>query len=250
MAIVSAPADDSALDGNSPESGLVGPRDSLYLVQELQPLSPPPDDVSSGLASLYGPADSPTVCYRGPIPLWGLDLSTGEVTDSIDCRANTCPACRVWKVHYLSGRIYRTRPESFFTLTGLPASWSLAKGPLQSVFRWLRRHDFPCHAVYALERQPATPQLAHMHGYGSGWPPARLLSEAAERAGLGHRVDVRRVGRPGIRGFVYPWKTATWNGDAYVDFRALNGSRLYHATRGWLSSSSTTYGPPRRSSAG
>lgn len=247
MAIVRAHGTAHSTDDFICHDPVHAPSDSLYLVREFQANTTSHDASSSDLEVLYGPADSLSACVRGYIPRWGLDRSTGEITHSFDCHANECPACRSDKVQHLSGRIYRTRPDSFFTLTAVPPSWAEANRALTVMFRSLRRRGFPVHVVYALERNPASPELAHIHGYGSDLPPLDVLSESAERVGLGHRVDIRAVGRPGVRGFVYPWKAATWNDRAYADFRALNGSRLYHASQGWLSRSSTRYSPPRRS---
>lgn len=180
------------------------------------------------LADLYGPPDEDEYC---PVSQVWVSTTTGEILGRYGhCRRNTCPPCVRIKARALAKRLAKVRPTEMLTITHLPDNWSEAQPVLAEFMRTTRRagHDWLwCHAI---ERDPNLAG-AHLHAWTRGdVPPTEVLTKAASRTGLG-TVHRQRVVHHG--GLDYQWKTPGWSKAANEDARLLNGSQMWHTSRGY-----------------
>lgn len=175
-------------------------------------------------------------CPRFPFDY--LNLTTGAMWPA-SCKSVRCPVCGVREVRKRAWRVAQAQPTRFLTLTRLHADYQHARAQEAKLLKYLRRQGLTVEWAIAHELTKRGDRHAHALVKGDYLPQA-LVSNLAERAGMGYIVDVRKVrGSDGAASYAlkeslrvvgYATK-GTGHLDAHL---ALNGGFVCRTTRGYF----------------
>jgi hypothetical protein len=185
----------------------------------------------------------PSPSSTGHCPRFPFDYvneATGEIRPA-SCKSIRCEVCAPFEVRRRAWRIAAARPRRFLTLTKLPREYQAARRAEYLFLRMIRRDGYRIDWAIAHELTKRDDRHAHAVTKGD-FIEQRLLSQYAERAGMGRVVWVSRIKDAGatryalkesLRVVGYATKGGTEGLEQHLD---LNGGRLCRTTRGYFRS--------------
>lgn len=183
---------------------------------------------------------------------WLENVDTGEVMPA-RCKSNKCGYCLRLNGLRRSAAIAYSRPERAVLLTQVGEDWQSIRRGMNRLLEYLRREGLEVGDwCWHVEPNPqGTGHHVHAWQHGPSKIPQRVLSECADRAGLGSVAFINRVrsemgaGQYGLKGIIaagYGLKGIDEEASVYL---SENGGRLSHATRGFFRDSSDAPIPVR-----
>jgi hypothetical protein len=174
---------------------------------------------------------------------WLISESTAQMVP-MGCGASRCEVCGPAKARATAGAIGLASPDRFFTLTQVGDSWQEVRNRVKQVRHELSRRVGPIEFCWHVEPNPKGTGH-HVHAWEHGpFIPQKLLSEVADRQGMGRVVDVRKwkpVGGPDVTyglklaGVGYGLKMMSGDDtEAFDLYMRSNGERFVHSSRGYF----------------
>ncbi len=168
-----------------------------------------------------------------------LNTGTGEVVPA-SCGANTCWWCGPVNARRVGGAITLAGPERWGMLTQVGDDWQTVRARFKRLTYDLRASGVQLAWCWHVEPNPAGTGH-HVHYFQRGdFVPQRLLSNLADRRGMGRVATVKRW-RPTEAATTYGVKLAgasyglklAGKVETMDGYLAANGGRMVHASRGF-----------------
>jgi hypothetical protein len=210
---------------------------SLALYRESVAGKMPPDQQKEGSAVDGDQADERRCPNKLDFDM--LNTGTGQIAPA-SCRANSCGHCGPNNARRVGGAITLAGPQRWGMLTQVGEDWQTIRPRMKRLRYSLQKCGIEHAWCWHVEPNPAGTGH-HVHYFQRGaFVPQSLLSELADREGMGRVATVQRW-RPtqaattyGVKlaGVRYGLKLAE-ESDTMSGYLAANGGRLVHASRGF-----------------
>jgi hypothetical protein len=168
-----------------------------------------------------------------------LNTETGQIVPA-SCQANSCWWCGPKNARRVGGAITLAGPQRWGMLTQVGEDWQMVRARMNRLRYQLRGCGIELSWCWHVEPNPAgTGHHVHYFQRG-GFVPQSLLSELADREGMGRVATVQRW-RPSQAATTYGVKLAgvryglklAEESDTMNGYLSANGGRLVHASRGF-----------------
>lgn len=185
----------------------------------------------------------------GPKGLFGANALTGKKFP-LSCNRLACPRCIPYLLKWRQIIIANSHPDHFMTLTQVadvddPDPWKTARIRVKRFFELMRKtYGYVMEYSFTIEMNPkGTGYHAHFV-LKSGFVNMKNLRTASKRSGCGTWVKYGRLlghGRQSIAGYglkgfkIAGYGMKTFDSDTAAEARRINGGRLEHHSRGFLS---------------
>jgi hypothetical protein len=193
-----------------------------------------PEGGLSSLAPKYQSVPKTGLCPKSG-GLW-VNADTGErFWDS--CKRHSCLVCGPRAAHVTGLAIAVAVPERFVRLSRVGDDWSTIRSRVKRLTYDVRAAGFSWNVAWHVERNPRGTGH-HIHAFQWGdFIDQRKLQRLAQKRGMGF-PDIRAWHQVGVVGTAYGMKAATGYGmkgagESLLDYLAINGGRLVHASRGF-----------------